>query len=194
MGTSSGTAQQSPFVIAFEAAGIKVLPSIINAALITSAFSCGLAVTFLASRVLYGLAEDSHAPRVFLRINRFGSPYVAVAASILLLPLVYLSLGSNSSVVFGWFVNIATVAALISWVVIEVTFLRFYYGLRAQGIDRDREFSRQDYIVVGRRLNPHQVWFTRVRSNHTWHGSLWSFSLSLSLPPATVSLYTDTGT
>jgi yeast amino acid transporter len=139
LGTASGTAQQSPFVIAFQTAGISALPSVINAALVTSAFSCGLAVTFLASRVLYGLAEDRHAPQVFLRINRFGSPYVAVAASVLLLPLVFLSLGSNSSVVFGWFVNIATVAALISWVVIEVTFLRFYYGMKAQGIDRSRE-------------------------------------------------------
>lgn len=141
LGISSGTAQQSPFVIAFERAGIKALPSVINAVLVTSAFSCGLAVVFLASRVLYGLAEDGHAPAAFLRTNRFGSPYLAVAASVILLPLVYLSLGSNSSVAFGWFVNIATVAALISWIVIEVTFLRFFYAMKFQGISRDRESS-----------------------------------------------------
>ena len=59
----------------------------------------------------------------------------------MLLPLVFLSLGSNTSIVFGWFVNIATVAALISWVVIEVTFLRFYYGMKAQGVSRDRRYK-----------------------------------------------------
>ncbi|EXJ78263.1 hypothetical protein A1O3_09424 [Capronia epimyces CBS 606.96] len=138
LGNSSGTAQQSPFVIAFEKVGIRVLPSVINAALITSAFSCGAAVTFLASRVLYGLAEEGQAPRALLKINRFGAPYVAVSASVLFLPLVYLSLGSNSSVVFGWFVNIATVAALIAWLIMQITYLRFFYAMKVQGISRDR--------------------------------------------------------
>lgn len=98
-----------------------------------------MAVVFLASRVLYGLAEEKQAPSIFLKMNRFGAPYVAVGVSNAFLFLVYLSLGSNSSVAFGWFVNIATIAALISWIVIEITFLRFYYGLKVQGISRDRE-------------------------------------------------------
>lgn len=102
LGNGTGTAQQSPFVIAFENAGITVLPSIINAALVSSAFSCGSAVVFMASRVLYGLAEERQAPRLFLKTNRLGTPYLAVAASIMFMPLVYLSLGSNSSVAFGW--------------------------------------------------------------------------------------------
>jgi amino acid transporter len=141
LGISTGNAQQSPFVIAFQRAGIKVLPSIINAVVCTSAFSCGSACIFLASRTLYGLAEERQAPRVFLRVNRFGTPYVAVAASLIFLPLVYLALGSNSSVVFGWFVNITTISGLIGWVVIQASFLRFYYAMKHQGISRDREFS-----------------------------------------------------
>lgn len=62
-----------------------------------------------------------------------------------LLPLVYLNVGSNTSVVFGWFVNITTVAGLIGWIVIEVTYLRFYYGLKAQGISRNGIF-RANYL------------------------------------------------
>lgn len=139
LGNASGTAQQSPFVIAFEKAGIHVLPTIINVALVTAAFSCGMAVVFLASRILFGLAEERQAPSIFLKTNRFGSPYVAVIVTDALLFLVYLGLGSNSSVVFGWFVNIATISALISWIVIEVSYLRFFYGLRVQGITRDRK-------------------------------------------------------
>lgn len=134
---STGTAQQSPFVIAFQRAGIKVLPSIINAIVCTSAFSCGSACIFLASRTIYGLAEECQAPSVFLKVNRFGTPWVAVAGSMILMPLVYLSLGSSSSVVFGWFVNITSIANLISWTVIQVTFLRFYSAMKFQGFDRD---------------------------------------------------------
>ena len=139
LGIATGDAQQSPFVIAFERAGITVLPSIINAVVCTSAFSCGSACVFLASRTIYGLAEDRQAPRILLRVNRFGTPYVAVAFSLLLIFLAYLSLGSNSSVAFGWFVSITSVANLITWVVIEVSYLRFYYAMKFQGIDRSRK-------------------------------------------------------
>lgn len=147
LGNASGTAQQSPFVIAFEKAGIAVLPSIINAAFLTSAFSCGMAVTFFASRVLCGLAEEHQAPQIFLTTNRYGVPYLAVILSNIPLFLVYLGLGSNSSVAFGWFINIATIAALISWIIIEASYLRFFYGLKAQGISRERKLRLRCYSL-----------------------------------------------
>ncbi|RYN27113.1 Arginine permease [Alternaria tenuissima] len=153
LGIATGDAQQSPFVIAFQRAGINVLPSIINAIVCTSAFSCGSACVFLASRTLYGLAEDGQAPKVLLRTNRFGTPYLAIGASLIFMPLVYLSLGSNSSIVFGWFVNITTIAGLIGWLVIEGTYLRFYYALKAQGISRDR-------LAYKSPMQPYLAWVT----------------------------------
>jgi amino acid transporter len=148
LGIATGDAQQSPFVIAFQRAGINVLPSIINAIVCTSAFSCGSACVFLASRTLYGLAEDGQAPKVLLRTNRFGTPYLAIGASLIFMPLVYLSLGSNSSIVFGWFVNITTIAGLIGWLVIEGTYLRFYYALKAQSISRDRKLTVAPFAEI----------------------------------------------
>ncbi|KAF5014080.1 hypothetical protein F66182_15067 [Fusarium sp. NRRL 66182] len=114
-----------------------------------------MAVVFLASRVLYGLAEEKQAPSIFLKMNRFGAPYVAVGVSNAFLFLVYLSLGSNSSVAFGWFVNIATIAGLISWIIIEITFLRFYYGLKVQGISRDRLPYKSPF-------QPYMAWMTII--------------------------------
>ncbi|KPM42690.1 Proline-specific permease [Neonectria ditissima] len=134
---STGTAQQSPFVIAFQRSGISVFPSVINAIVCTSAISSGSACVFIASRTLYGLSSDGHAPKVFQRCNRFGSPYYAIGLTCVLMPLVYLNVANNTSVVFGWFVNITTVAGLIGWIVIEFTYLRFYAGLKKQGYSRD---------------------------------------------------------
>ncbi|KAK2002620.1 amino acid permease [Colletotrichum falcatum] len=134
---STGTAQQSPFVIAFTRSGISVLPSIINAVVCTSAISSGSACVFIASRTLYGLSCDGHASKIFQRCNRFGTPHYAVGLTCLLMPLVYLNVANNTSVVFGWFLNITTVAGLIGWIVIEVTYLRFYAGLKAQGYSRN---------------------------------------------------------
>jgi amino acid transporter len=81
-----GTAS-SPFVLAFTGVGIKVFPSVINAIVITSAFSSGNGVLFLASRTLVGLAQDGFAPKFLLKTNRYGSPWIAVLISFILCPL-----------------------------------------------------------------------------------------------------------
>ncbi|KAI5358969.1 putative glycoside hydrolase, family 3, amino acid permease/ SLC12A domain-containing protein [Septoria linicola] len=108
-----------------------------------------------ASRTLIGLAEEGQAPAWFLRTNRFGTPYLAVSASLIFTPLVYLALGSSSGVVFGWFVNLTTIAGLIGWLIICVTYLRFFYGMRAQGTDRDG-------LPYKSPLQPYAAWTTLV--------------------------------
>ncbi|KIV93012.1 hypothetical protein PV10_04257 [Exophiala mesophila] len=155
LGINTGDAQQSPFVIAFQRLGIKALPSIINAVVVTSAFSCGSACIFLGSRTLYGLSEAHQAPKIFTRVNRFGTPWVAVAATLALMPLVYMTLADNASVAFGWMVNITTVAGLIGWVIIQVSYLRFYYAMKQQGISRDR-------LVYKSPFQPYLGWFTLI--------------------------------
>lgn len=55
LGASSGTAATAPFVIAIKAAGIKILPGIVNAVVMTSAFSSvsGVACKCLNKRGLF---------------------------------------------------------------------------------------------------------------------------------------------
>ncbi|ORY88987.1 amino acid permease/ SLC12A domain-containing protein [Leucosporidium creatinivorum] len=155
IGTASGTAG-SPFVLAFSSVGIKVLPSIINAVVITSAFSSGNGVLFLASRTLLGLSAQNKAPKIFLRTNRFGCPYVAVGFCSLLMPLAYLVLGnSTSNQVFNWLVNIIAVSGLMMWCAICVGYLRFYYGLRARGISRDELPYKSPF-------QPYAAWFAGI--------------------------------
>ncbi|KAG9496423.1 hypothetical protein J7337_013011 [Fusarium musae] len=153
LGVSTGTASQSPFVIAFQRSGVSVVPSIINAVVCTSAISSGSACIFIASRTLFGLSCDGHAPQFFQRCNRFGTPHYAVGMSCLLSPLVYLTVVNNTSVVFSWFVNITTVAGLIGWVVIQVTYLRFFAGLKKQG------YSRED-LPYKSPFQPYVAWAT----------------------------------
>lgn len=125
---SSGTAAASPFVIAFNRANVRALPSIINAVILTSAFSSGNSCTFLASRTLHGLALDGFAPKVFLRVNRWGVPYVCVGLASCFGALAYLGMGTTSLQAFLWLVNLVTTAGLIAWCVICVTYLRFFVG------------------------------------------------------------------
>ncbi|KAG6380298.1 general amino acid permease 1 [Boletus reticuloceps] len=128
------SAGQSPFVIAFQRAGVKVFPSVVNAVLLTSAFSAANTYIFSASRVLYGLAVQNKAPRIFTTCTQGGLPWVAVIASWLFSLLAFMNVATSSATVFNWLVSLVTMCGLIGWVTINTTYLRYYYGLKRQGI------------------------------------------------------------
>ncbi|BGP27025.1 amino acid transmembrane transporter [Rhodotorula toruloides] len=132
---NSGTAA-SPWVIGIEKAGIKVLPHIVNAVILTAAFSAGNSDLYAASRTLYGLARDGQAPRIFAKCTKNGLPIWSLVATASVGFLAYMNCGTGGERAFNYLVAIASVTGLISWLVILITYLRFYYGARKQGIDR----------------------------------------------------------
>ncbi|KAF5389926.1 hypothetical protein D9757_003646 [Collybiopsis confluens] len=75
-------AGSSPYVIAMQRLNIKVLPSIVNALVLTSIFSAGNSYVFNASRTLFGLALDGKAPAFLRNCNRNGVPVWCVAATL----------------------------------------------------------------------------------------------------------------
>ncbi|GAC94207.1 amino acid transporter [Pseudozyma hubeiensis SY62] len=131
------TAARSPFVVAINNAGIKVLPSIVNAALVTSAVSAASSDLFTSSRALYSLAIGGSAPRIFARTTKRGLPYVAVAVSIAFSFLSYMSVRDGASTVFGYFANMTSIAGMVTWFCIGVMYLRFNKAMKAQGMSRD---------------------------------------------------------
>ncbi|KAJ5128844.1 hypothetical protein N7448_002557 [Penicillium atrosanguineum] len=137
LSNSTGTASESPFVIAATLAGIKVVPSIINAVIITSAWSSGNSNILGGSRVLVGLAMNGQAPKFFTRLNRFKVPWVAIMLYGLFMCLGYMSLSATASTVFDWLQDLVSITTLTNWLSILVTYLRFYYGCEKQGISRN---------------------------------------------------------
>ena len=154
--TETDTASQSPFVIAARNAGIKVVPSIINAVVLTSAWSSGNSNMLGGSRILYGMAANGHAPAVFMRLNRFGIPYVAVALYGIFIALGYMTLSSSASTVFTWMQDIVSISTLVNWICICIVYLRFLYGCRKQGIDRHRE------LPWAAPLQPYTTWASLI--------------------------------
>ncbi|KAH8809306.1 AAT family amino acid transporter [Xylogone sp. PMI_703] len=125
----------SPFVVAIANGGIKGLPSVINAVVLTSAWSAGNSFFYASSRVLYATALDGKAPR-FLTYEKFGVPYGCVAVTTALSCLVYLNVSNSSSEVFFWISNLSAVSTLIVWASISVTYIRFHQGMKYHGIPR----------------------------------------------------------
>ena len=123
LGASNASA--SPFVIGIQNAGIPVLNHIINACVLTSAWSAGNSFLYSGSRILYSLALNGQAPKFFRITNKFGVPWVAVLATWSIGLLAYLNVSSSGAEVFGWFMNISTISGYIAWIVVIITYIRF---------------------------------------------------------------------
>ncbi|KFH43072.1 proline-specific permease-like protein [Hapsidospora chrysogenum ATCC 11550] len=150
--SNSPGANQSPFVIAIENAGIKALPSIINAVVLSSAWSAGNSFFYASTRVLYSAALDGKAPAI-LKFEKFGVPYGCVAMTTALGCLSYLNLGNRSSEVFFWISNLSAVSTLIVWASVSYTYVCFYRGLKHNGIDRNT-------LPFKSPLQPYLAWFS----------------------------------
>lgn len=129
-------AAASPYVVAMNRLRIQVLPDIVNAMVLASAFSAGNSYVYCASRSLFGLALEGKAPRFLTKCTKQGVPIYCVGVVLLIALLSFLQLGQNSAVVLQWFVNLVTASQLINFSVMCFTFICFKKACEAQGLDR----------------------------------------------------------
>lgn len=134
LNAGAGNAAASPFVIGIQNAHIQVLNHIINAAVLTSAWSAGNAFMFAGSRILYSQACNGDAPKLFKTCNRWGVPYYAVALNTGIACLSFLNVSSSSANVFTWFTNLSTIGGFIGWICCLITYLRFRKAMSFNGI------------------------------------------------------------
>ncbi|OQV12315.1 General amino-acid permease GAP1 [Hypsibius exemplaris] len=81
----------SPFVIAIDNAGIKILPSIFNGVILVSVLSVGNSAVYGASRTLCALAQQGQAPQILGYIDREGRPLVSIIISLLFGGIAYIN-------------------------------------------------------------------------------------------------------
>ncbi|RDW82626.1 hypothetical protein BP6252_03738 [Coleophoma cylindrospora] len=127
----------SPWVIGIQNLGITGLPSFINFLILVSGWSCGNAYVYSSSRTLYSLALDGQAPKFFLKCTKSGVPIHAVLAVALISCITFLVSSSSAATVFGWFVNLATIAFVAAYTAFLYTYVCWFKALKAQGISRD---------------------------------------------------------
>ncbi|PLW58613.1 hypothetical protein PCANC_00078 [Puccinia coronata f. sp. avenae] len=132
------TAQASPFVIAINSGGIRILPDIVNAAILISAYSTGNTALYCGSRVLHGLASRGMAPSLFTRCTQSGIPILALIPTAAGGLLAFLRLNNSGETVFRWLTRISAVTGLFTWLSVLISYLRFYHAMKHQGIDRNK--------------------------------------------------------
>ncbi|PLW19745.1 hypothetical protein PCANC_01987 [Puccinia coronata f. sp. avenae] len=134
-GTSD--AASSPFVIAIKSAGISVLPDTVNVVILTAVFSAANSDLYAGSRILFGLSSDQMAPKIFSRCTKKGIPFAGIALTAVFGLLAYMNVDTSGGTVFLWFSNISSISGLLTWWSILLAYIRFYHGLRCQGVDRN---------------------------------------------------------
>ena len=117
--------EASPFVQIFDNVGIPAAAHILNFVVLTAAISVYNSAIYSNSRMLYGLAQKGEAPRIFTALSVRGVPIIGILVSsgctLVVVALNYFLEGH----VFMYLMTIATCAAVISWVVICITQLKF---------------------------------------------------------------------
>lgn len=127
----------SPWVIGITNLGISGLAGLVNVLILLSGWSCGNAYLYSSSRTLYSLALDGQAPKIFLKCTKAGNPIYAVMTVSLIGCITFLVASNAAVTVFDWFVSLCTCGFVLSYLFMQVTWVGWYRGLKAQGVSRD---------------------------------------------------------
>jgi len=151
----AGNPAESPFVIVATRVGIKGIPAFINAMILTSAWSSANEAIISGTRVIYGLAVEEKAPRIFTKTTPWGSPYCAVLLQTSVACLSYIALSSGALKVFYYFLDMTASSTLVSWIIILFNHIRFRQAVKLH----DKDVTNSNKKIEGKL--PWSHWWTR---------------------------------
>jgi len=94
---------------------IRGLDHVINSIALIFVLSAANTDLYISSRTLYGLALEGKAPVIFKRVNRFGVPYAALGASLVLACSAFMSIGKGPGKVLEYLSNLASTFGALAW-------------------------------------------------------------------------------
>ena len=119
-----GANQESPFVMVFNKIGFTQAAGFINFVVLTAALSVYNSGVYCNSRMIYGLAMQGNAPKMFLKTNRKGVPIMALTVAAVLTSLV-IPLNYFVPEAFKLAMSVVVAALVINWAMITLSHLYF---------------------------------------------------------------------
>lgn len=136
----------SPFTLVFERAGLAAAASVMNAVILTSVISSANSWLYAASRMLFGMAKEGHAPKIFAKTNTSnGVPIYAILATVAIGLLAFLTSIFGTEIYF-YLVAASGLSGFLAWIGIAICHFRFR-----------RAFIKQGYKLS--ELGYHAKWF-----------------------------------
>lgn len=125
----------SPFTLVFDKLGIAFAASVMNAIILTAMLSAGNSGLYASSRMLWQLAVDGKAPKIFMKVNRRGIPVYSLMATLAVGSLAFLASFFGDGVVYMWLLNASGMSGFIAWLGIAISHYRFRKAYVIQGND-----------------------------------------------------------
>ena len=129
-----GGLDKSPFVMIFSQMGIGWAAHLLNFIILTAALSVYNSGMFANSRMLYGLAQQGNAPKVFAKVNKQGVPIPAVLLSALLIFGCVLLNYFVPEDALGHLMYVVVGALVLNWAMITLTHLKFKMAAKRENI------------------------------------------------------------
>jgi lysine-specific permease len=128
----------SPFTLVFERAGLLGAAAVMNAVVLTSVLSAGNSGMYASTRMLYALAKQGMAPKVFAQVNTRGVPVLALIATTVIAALCFLTNIFSPEVVYIWLLNLSGMCGFVAWLGIAISHYRFRKGCEVQNYDMNQ--------------------------------------------------------
>ncbi|WP_288842253.1 amino acid permease [uncultured Deefgea sp.] len=125
----------SPFTLVFQNAGIAFAASVMNAVILTAILSAGNSGMYASSRMLYSLATEGKAPKMFAKLSNNGVPRNALYATTLVAMLCFFASVFGEKTVYLWLLSTSGMTGFIAWLGIAICHYRFRKAYILQGRD-----------------------------------------------------------
>lgn len=125
----------SPFTLVFQNAGLLSAAAVMNAVILTAVLSAGNSGMYASTRMLFTLASEGKAPRIFAKLSSGGVPRNALYATTVVAGLCFLSSMFGNQTVYLWLLNTSGMTGFIAWLGIAISHYRFRRGYMMQGRD-----------------------------------------------------------
>ena len=139
----------SPFTLVFDNAGVLGAATVMNAVILTSILSAGNSGLYASTRMLYALAKEGTAPKLFARTTTHGVPVYALLATTAIGLLCFLTSLIGEGAAYEWLVNASGLAGFLAWMSIAWSHYRFRRAYIAQGRDLDALPYRARWFPLG---------------------------------------------
>lgn len=145
----------SPFTLLYEQAGFAFAASVMNAVILTAILSAGNSGMYSSTRMLFDMAKNGSAPKLFSKLDTRGVPMNALYATTAIAALCFLTTFIGEEQVFNWLLNMSGMCGFIVWLGIAISHYRFRKGYLSQG-------NKLSDLAYTAKFFPFAPWFAFV--------------------------------
>lgn len=132
---------ESPFAVVFNMAGLPIAYSLMSFVVLTSALSANNGALYACSRLLWSMANEGMAPKIFAKLNQRGVPYMGMFLTLAVAGLSLLTQKYAAGTVYIWLMACTGISGSLVWIIISLC----HFSFRRQLVKNGEKVSELEY-------------------------------------------------